>query len=445
MAAHLGDSVPLVLLLPFAGAVTAVVAVAVGLPGPAGPRPLPGRLHPRLRPVDAGVGAGHAVLDRPAHRQAGVHRPAQPGLHLDRPARRSSGSASTPQRAFAWFSLGVLVRLGAHGPGLAGPRHRPPAGAVRDNELTAGGDGHPGGADQAAGLRPLGVHGRLRRGVPGLRQTSASAPPPSTPTCLDPGRLDGGDRRARLDPRRGARRLYLVGLPAIFGTTSTIQFLTSGFGLSSSSSTCPVGWPRSCTGWATWPPTVCAGCSTARRPVRAPGPAPARGASTGAWRRWPSSAEPAPARPGRRCERGTPSTGPARPLEVEDLVVDLRRRARRRPREPDRRARLDRGAHRPQRLGEDHDPRRHLGQRPPPCGVGAGRRRGGDRLSARGAHRRRRGPILPGLPALPRVVGRGHADGLRGRPPAGQRGLLHPSVPRGLGAPSAESTRLSTG
>jgi len=32
MAAHLGSSVPLVLLLPFAGAVTAVVAVLVGLP-----------------------------------------------------------------------------------------------------------------------------------------------------------------------------------------------------------------------------------------------------------------------------------------------------------------------------------------------------------------------------------------------------------------------------
>ena len=32
MAAHLGSSVPLVLLLPFAGGVTAVVAVLVGLP-----------------------------------------------------------------------------------------------------------------------------------------------------------------------------------------------------------------------------------------------------------------------------------------------------------------------------------------------------------------------------------------------------------------------------
>ena len=32
MAAHLGTSVPLVLLMPFAGAVTAVIAVLVGLP-----------------------------------------------------------------------------------------------------------------------------------------------------------------------------------------------------------------------------------------------------------------------------------------------------------------------------------------------------------------------------------------------------------------------------
>ena len=41
--------------------------------------------------------------------------------------------------------------------------------------------------------------------------------------------------------------LYLDGLPAIFGSNPTVQFLTSGLGSSPSSSTCPAGWPRSST------------------------------------------------------------------------------------------------------------------------------------------------------------------------------------------------------
>ena len=74
MAAHLGSSVPLVLLMPFAGAVTAVIAVLVGPARPAGAGPLPGREHPGLQPLVHGVGAGHPVLDRAPGRPAAVHR-----------------------------------------------------------------------------------------------------------------------------------------------------------------------------------------------------------------------------------------------------------------------------------------------------------------------------------------------------------------------------------
>ena len=62
-----------------------------GPPGPAGPGSLPGRLHPRVRAVDAGVGGGHHLLERSAHRQAGLHRPAEPRLDVGRRARPSSG------------------------------------------------------------------------------------------------------------------------------------------------------------------------------------------------------------------------------------------------------------------------------------------------------------------------------------------------------------------
>ncbi len=75
---------------------------------PALPRPLPGRLHPRLRSVDSGVGAGHAVLDGAAGGQelcTGLPNPAS--TLISRPDL--FGISLGSERAFAWFSLGVLV------------------------------------------------------------------------------------------------------------------------------------------------------------------------------------------------------------------------------------------------------------------------------------------------------------------------------------------------
>ena len=63
--------------------------------------------------------------------------------------------------------------------------------------------------------------------------------------------------------------VYLVGLPAIFGTTSTIQFLTSGLGLIAFILYLPGGLAGSCTAWATWSPTACSGCSNGPPPARA--------------------------------------------------------------------------------------------------------------------------------------------------------------------------------
>ena len=46
--------------------------------------------------------------------------------------------------------------------------------------------------------------------------------------------------------------IYLVGLTAIFGTSSTIEFLTSGIGVIAFILYLPVAWPRYCTAWVTW-------------------------------------------------------------------------------------------------------------------------------------------------------------------------------------------------
>jgi len=57
-------------------------------------------------------------------------------------------------------------------------------------------------------------------------------------------------------------------------------------------------------------------------------------------------------------------------------------------------------ADRRQRLGQDHDARRGVGQRQTDRRHGARRRDRPDRLPPRGADRRRYGPVLPGLPPV---------------------------------------------
>ena len=107
LAAHLGSSVPLVLLLPLAGAVTAVVAVLVGLPAL------------RVRGLYLAVstlafslwfmqlGAGHRRVGRPAGGQAAVHRACPTRSPPCSPVRACSASASSrsgPSPGSPWGS-----------------------------------------------------------------------------------------------------------------------------------------------------------------------------------------------------------------------------------------------------------------------------------------------------------------------------------------------------
>ena len=172
---------------------------------PAGARPLPGREHPGLRlwfmqarcwPPRAGpcplVGK-QLCTGLPNPQSTLIARPSLFGIGL------------TSERAFAWFSLGFLVvsvlivRLWRD----RGVARR--LMAVRDNETGAGGHRHPAGPHQVAGLRPVGFHRRLRRGVPGLRHRALLHRPPST----RPSRSWSSpwwSSAAWVDPRRGTGR-----------------------------------------------------------------------------------------------------------------------------------------------------------------------------------------------------------------------------------------------
>ena len=93
MAAHLGSGVPLILLLPFAGVVTAVVSVLVGPHRAAHPGPLPGRQHAGVRPVHADVGARHLVLDGAARAPRDLLRAPRPAIHAHLPADAARAGA----------------------------------------------------------------------------------------------------------------------------------------------------------------------------------------------------------------------------------------------------------------------------------------------------------------------------------------------------------------
>jgi ABC-type branched-subunit amino acid transport system permease subunit len=229
MAAHLGGSIPLLLLLPFAGAVTAVVAVVVGLPAL------------RVRGLYLAVSTLAFALwiqvsvvattcwtvpllgkrlctGLPNPSSTLISRPSFFGLSLD------------TTRAFAWFALGVLVVSVLM---VRVWRDRGVARrlvAVRDNEQTAAALGIP---VVRTKLLAFALSGFMA-GYAGVCLALASERfntntfDPTYSILVVSMVVIGG-----LGSIPGAvlGAVYLVGLPAIFGTTSTIQFLTSGFGL----------------------------------------------------------------------------------------------------------------------------------------------------------------------------------------------------------------------
>ncbi|MGO8870831.1 MAG: ABC transporter permease [Acidimicrobiales bacterium] len=229
MAAHLGSSVPLVLLMPFAGAVTAVIAVLIGLPA------LRVRgLYLAVSTLAFSLWLMGSVLGTPCWTVPLVNRRVCTGLPnpqstlIARPSLFGIDLGS--ERAFAWFSLAVLalsilaVRVWRD----RGVARR--LMAVRDNETGAGTTGIPLARSK---LLAFALSGFIA-GYAGVclafatERFSSSTFDPTYSILVVSMVVIGG-----LGSIEGAvlGAIYLVGLPALFGTTSTIQFLTSGLGL----------------------------------------------------------------------------------------------------------------------------------------------------------------------------------------------------------------------
>ncbi len=229
VATHLGASVPLPLVLLYAGAITAVVAILVGLPA----LRMPG-LFLAVTTLGFAIFMQESVLGTSCFTLPGLHRNLCVGLPnpastlIGRPSLFGIGLHS--EKAFAWFSLGVLllsifaVRMWRD-KGIARRLV-----AVRDNELGAGAMGIP---VLRTKLLAFGLSGFMA-GYAGA--CYAFATERFSTTTFDPtisfiiismvvigglGSISGAVLGA----------LYLEGLPAIFGSNSTIQFLTSGIGL----------------------------------------------------------------------------------------------------------------------------------------------------------------------------------------------------------------------
>jgi ABC-type branched-subunit amino acid transport system permease subunit len=229
MASHLGGSVPLILLMPFAGAVTAVIAVVVGLPA------LRVRgLYLAVSTLAFGLWFMGSVLATPCWSLPVVGKQLCTGL--PNPQSTLIGSPSllgiqlASARSFAWFSLAILVlsvlmvRLWRD----RGVARR--LMAVRDNETGAGALGIPLARSK---LMAFALSGFIA-GYAGVclafatERFSTSTFDPSFSILVVSMVVIGG-----LGSIDGAvlGAVYLVGIPAMFGTTPTIQFLTSGLGL----------------------------------------------------------------------------------------------------------------------------------------------------------------------------------------------------------------------
>ncbi|HEY6622335.1 MAG TPA: ABC transporter permease [Acidimicrobiales bacterium] len=229
MAAHLGNSLPLVVLMLFAGAVTAVVAVLVGLPA------LRVRgLYLAVSTLAFALWMQQSVLSTSCWTVPLVGKQLCTGLPnpastlISRPS--FFGLSLGSERAFAWFSLGVLilsvlmVRVWRDR-GIARRLV-----SVRDNEIGAAAMGTP---VVRTKLLAFALSGFMA-GYAGVclafasERFSTSTFDPSVSILIVSMVVIGGLGSV---PGAVLGAVYLVGLPAIFGTTSTIQFLTSGLGL----------------------------------------------------------------------------------------------------------------------------------------------------------------------------------------------------------------------
>jgi ABC-type branched-subunit amino acid transport system permease subunit len=229
MAAHLGNSIPLPLLLLYAGAVTGLVAIFIGLPA----LRVPG-LFLAVSTLAFAIFMQESVLATPCFTIPGIHKTLCTGLPnpastlVSRPTL--FGLSLQSERAFAWFSLAVLllsifaVRMWRD-KGIARRLV-----AVRDNEIGAAAMGIP---VLRTKLLAFGLSGFMA-GYAGVcfafasERFSTQTFDPTVSFIIISMVVIGG-----LGSIPGAilGALYLEGLPAIFGANPTIQFLTSGLGL----------------------------------------------------------------------------------------------------------------------------------------------------------------------------------------------------------------------
>jgi branched-chain amino acid transport system permease protein len=229
VATRWGASVPLVLLLPLGGVVTAIVAVLVGLPAL------------RVRGLYLAVSTlGFAllmqatVLATPCWTVPLVHRQVCTGLPDPQSTLVSTptlfGLSLSSERSYAWFTLGVLILsvlmvMAWRDRGIARRLV-----AVRDNEVAAAAAGIPVVRTKILAFALSG----FMAGYAGVcltyadQRISVNTFAPAVSVLVISMVVIGG-----LGSIPGAvlGALYLVGLPAIFGTTATIQFITSGIGL----------------------------------------------------------------------------------------------------------------------------------------------------------------------------------------------------------------------
>jgi ABC-type branched-subunit amino acid transport system permease subunit len=231
VAVHLGTSLPLIVVMLYGGVVTAVVAILVGLPA----LRMPG-LFLAVTTLAFAIFMQNAVMATPCITVPGINKTLCTGLpnpaytFVNRP--NLFGISLSSQRSFAWFSLAVLlvsifiVRTW---------RDRGVARrfvAVRDNELTAAAMGIP---ILRTKLLAFALSGFMA-GYAGVCFAFATQSLNNTDITFDPTTsfviismvVIGG-----LGSIPGAilGALYLEGLPAIFGSNQTIQFITSGLGL----------------------------------------------------------------------------------------------------------------------------------------------------------------------------------------------------------------------
>jgi ABC-type branched-subunit amino acid transport system permease subunit len=231
VAVHLGTSLPLPLVMLYGGAVTAVVAILVGLPA----LRVPG-LFLAVTTLAFAIFMQSAVLATPCITIPGLNRTLCTGLpnpaYTVVPRPSLFGLSLASQRSFAWFSLGVLVLSVLM---LRVWRDKGVARrlvAVRDNELGAAAFGIP---VLRTKLLAFALSGFVA-GYAGVCLAFAMQQLNNTDLTFDPTTsfviismvVIGG-----LGSISGAilGALYLEGLPALFGANQTIQFITSGLGL----------------------------------------------------------------------------------------------------------------------------------------------------------------------------------------------------------------------